>query len=532
MALSYPAFFDYVILDGAGKPAVGAELTAYYSGTNNPAAIYNSSGAEIAQPLVVGSDGRVDFRLSDAFAYRIKVVGPLGELIVQKDNVSGGGSGGGGAVPSGGTTGQQLAKLSDDDFDVTWVNPTVLDYKVKTDGLDGTQGYLDDKILVDGQITKTIVNGGASRKVQIGVDLSGYVPYVGATDDVDLGANDLKTMVVRNSGAGTMGMVNNSGGISHEATTFWQAAIGGAVKLAQTSSLLQTYTNVAPSDNNLKDLGTVSGRYRRVYVGDLLEVKHPSGNAQGIGTYSAPAAGNTAPPLVTGIGTQPLVKAYSTSSGVEARGLVELYEYNGSVSTKTVEMDSQALRQQSMATDMGVGGLGGAWYIKNNQPWFSDGTTPKKLLREGDVPPSAACLTTIKYGLSGVVAAAQGTKHELSFASTNGWYLPDGVTATLKGIGMKTRSLTSTVLGQTLKVQLKSYAPSNVAQRAYGDGTLVGAEYTVYTSDFAGATKWDGCGEITGLDVSLTDGMVYYLDISQISISCDDLLLTLYVELT
>lgn len=66
------------------------------------------------------------------------------------------------------------------------------DEKVKISATDTTAGYLDDKLSVTGSIIKSITNPGGNEVINLDVDLTGYVPYIGATGDVDLGAHSIK----------------------------------------------------------------------------------------------------------------------------------------------------------------------------------------------------------------------------------------------------------------------------------------------------------------------------------------------------
>ncbi len=72
------------------------------------------------------------------------------------------------------------------------------DEKVKYDSEDSTAGYLADKIISGEGISLSEGTGGDANKLVItnddkgsDVDLSGLVPYTGATGNVDLGANNL-----------------------------------------------------------------------------------------------------------------------------------------------------------------------------------------------------------------------------------------------------------------------------------------------------------------------------------------------------
>ena len=177
MALFYPTLFDYIAWGSQGELATGGELYAYYSGTNNPAPIYNSDGNEILQPIVVGSDGRVDFRISDAFPYRIKLFDDGGELIFQKDNVQTPAAG-----PQGATGGQ---------------GPTGLKGAQGDRGADGVQGSVGpaglgvpDGGLIGQYLIKTSIDNYDTQWAD-GPDLDVYVPYTGATSAVDLGTNNI-----------------------------------------------------------------------------------------------------------------------------------------------------------------------------------------------------------------------------------------------------------------------------------------------------------------------------------------------------
>ena len=44
MANFYPPFYDQVVFDNEGNINVGGTLEAFYTGTSNPAEIYNEAG--------------------------------------------------------------------------------------------------------------------------------------------------------------------------------------------------------------------------------------------------------------------------------------------------------------------------------------------------------------------------------------------------------------------------------------------------------------------------------------------------------
>jgi hypothetical protein len=68
---------------------------------------------------------------------------------------------------SGGTTGQILIKNSNTNYDVTWTSASAIDQNVKVSAADTTTNYLNNKIAVSSDLSKTILNPGGNEQLQI-----------------------------------------------------------------------------------------------------------------------------------------------------------------------------------------------------------------------------------------------------------------------------------------------------------------------------------------------------------------------------
>jgi hypothetical protein len=92
MSLQFSPFYDQVVFDNSGNLATGGTLNAYYTGTSNPAPIYNENGNEISQPIVISSNGRVIYKLDTNLTYRIVIQDSMGVTIRDADGVTANGS--------------------------------------------------------------------------------------------------------------------------------------------------------------------------------------------------------------------------------------------------------------------------------------------------------------------------------------------------------------------------------------------------------------------------------------------------------
>jgi len=123
-------------------------------------------------------------------------------------------------------------------------------------------------------------------------------------------------------------------------------------------------------------------------------------------------------------------------------------------------------------------------------------------------------------------------KHNVNYSSPSGYYLPTGNTASLNKISVRGRSVNAAGSGSVLSVKIFTWTKNNGTQRGVGAGTQVGSEYTLYTTAIGG-TYWDPAGTYTlASPLSLTTDLIYYVDISTITLTMDDIEVDLYVELS
>ena len=140
MSLQFSPFYDQVVLDQSGDIAVGGSLNAYYTGTSNPAPIYNEAGNPISQPLVIGSDGRVEYRLDTDITYRIVLKDSADVTLRDADGVKAGGA------------------------------DTVVEGLVKVSANDSVDGYLEDKIVAGANVTFTTLDPAGNESISVSVD--------------------------------------------------------------------------------------------------------------------------------------------------------------------------------------------------------------------------------------------------------------------------------------------------------------------------------------------------------------------------
>jgi len=103
---------------------------------------------------------------------------------------------------SGGTTGQILIKNSNTNYDVTWTSASAIDQNVKVSAADTTTNYLNNKIAVSSDLSKTILNPGGNEQLQISNPNLGNVKITNADTTADklnskitVGTNLTKTVV-------------------------------------------------------------------------------------------------------------------------------------------------------------------------------------------------------------------------------------------------------------------------------------------------------------------------------------------------
>ena len=162
MSNLYPPFYDQVVFKSDGTLNVGGSVEAYYSKTSNPAPIYNEDGNEIAQPIIIGADGRVNFLLEPTLKYRIIIKDPLGVLLVDRDPV------------------QATLSNGDQGFDEL----------VKVSATDTQSGYLADKLVQGNGISLTTES--ASGVETLRIDSTGVLED---TDNTFTGVNEFTHLI-------------------------------------------------------------------------------------------------------------------------------------------------------------------------------------------------------------------------------------------------------------------------------------------------------------------------------------------------
>jgi len=132
MATLYPNWFDQVYLKNSISEGVvfnaGGKITAFYTGTSDEAPVYNESDSLITQPVIIGTDGRAQFKLDDTIHYDIFIVDNNDNPIDSHEDVYLG------APSSGAGSGNLRGTLTDNIIPVASGAETLEDGSITDDG--------------------------------------------------------------------------------------------------------------------------------------------------------------------------------------------------------------------------------------------------------------------------------------------------------------------------------------------------------------------------------------------------------------
>lgn len=168
-------------LDENGDSASNWKVHTYEAGTTNEIFTYSDSiGTQHENPITLSASGEANIYLDDGVVYRFIIKDTFGAIYDDQDNLTGDGgvTSGEGGYPPEGNIGNIQYKVGE----TTFGGDSNLNWDRVAQTLD-LIGFLN----VDGKI-----NGGTLSGDNTGdQDLTGFVPYVGATASLDLGFNSL-----------------------------------------------------------------------------------------------------------------------------------------------------------------------------------------------------------------------------------------------------------------------------------------------------------------------------------------------------
>lgn len=169
---------------------------------------------------------------------------------------------------SGGTTGQILIKNSNTNYDVTWTSASAIDQNVKVSAADTTTNYLNNKIVVSSDLSKTILNPGGNEQLQISNPNLGNVKITNA----DTTANKLNNKLTV-SGLALSKTITNPGA-------------NEGLDITTTNEIYKTKSSPFANADYLSNLIVLGKGIDITQVGDTLVVDIKNGSAVTVTTLN------------------------------------------------------------------------------------------------------------------------------------------------------------------------------------------------------------------------------------------------------